>query len=113
MEPTGRNGNGTMKHRASHPPERRGNADRYVRSLEQQCQLLADALQSAALGDFSVRLPDDGPPLIQELAAGFNALQERNRSWRAQEVARIINDVADGDLSHKMALEVDGRRAAR
>ncbi len=29
--------------------------------------------------------------------------------WRTQEVARIINDVSEGDLSHKMALEFDGR----
>jgi HAMP domain-containing protein/signal transduction histidine kinase len=30
-------------------------------------------------------------------------------TWRTQEVARIINDVSEGELSHKMALEFDGR----
>ena len=30
-------------------------------------------------------------------------------AWRTQEVARIINDVAEGDLSHKMVLEFEGR----
>ena len=30
--------------------------------------------------------------------------------WRTQEVARIINDVALGDLSRKMALEFEGNQ---
>ena len=30
-------------------------------------------------------------------------------SWRAQEAARVLNDVAEGDLSQKMALEYEGR----
>jgi HAMP domain-containing protein/signal transduction histidine kinase/ActR/RegA family two-component response regulator len=30
-------------------------------------------------------------------------------AWRAQEVARIINDISEGDLSHKMALQYEGR----
>ncbi len=30
-------------------------------------------------------------------------------TWRTVEVARIINDVGEGDLSHKMALEFEGR----
>jgi CheY-like chemotaxis protein/signal transduction histidine kinase/HAMP domain-containing protein len=29
--------------------------------------------------------------------------------WRTQEVARIVNDVSEGDLSHKMTLEYEGR----
>ena len=30
-------------------------------------------------------------------------------AWRSQEVARIINDVSEGDLAHKMALAYEGR----
>ena len=30
-------------------------------------------------------------------------------AWRTQEVGRIINDVSEGDLSHKMILEFEGR----
>src|SRR5687768_5045550 len=29
--------------------------------------------------------------------------------WRTREIARVINDVSEGDLSHKMALEYEGR----
>jgi hypothetical protein len=30
-------------------------------------------------------------------------------AWRTKEIARIITDVSEGDLSHKMVLEYDGQ----
>src|SRR5215210_7349820 len=116
---------------------------------------LLQALEAAADGDFSTRLPARRKGIAGELEAAFNRLAENNQAqtaeWeriarqigregrmneRAQlagakgdyaarigyvngliddlvrpttEVARVIVAVAEGDLSQKMAMEIDGQ----
>ena len=116
---------------------------------------LQDALQAAAEGDFSVRLPGRRKDQIGRLESAYNQLAARNAAleaelvrvgeiigregrmterarlknptgaWRTTidsvngliddlvrpttEVARVIVAVAEGDLSQKMALEIEGR----
>jgi HAMP domain-containing protein/signal transduction histidine kinase/DNA-binding response OmpR family regulator len=117
-----------------------------------QLSKLVDALESAAAGDFSVRLRSDGP--LADVAAAFNQLVDRNQQvtkelvrvskvvgregriveradvagasggWAEKvgavnelidnlarptiEVARVIDAVADGDLSQRIQLQIDG-----
>ncbi|HUE29057.1 MAG TPA: HAMP domain-containing protein [Solirubrobacteraceae bacterium] len=116
---------------------------------------LERALQSAAQGDFGVRLPARRDDAIGRLEGAFNELAGRNAALEAElvrvariigregrmterasiakaeggwgnaigsvngliddlvrpttEVARVIVAVAEGDLSQKMALEIEGR----
>jgi signal transduction histidine kinase/HAMP domain-containing protein/CheY-like chemotaxis protein len=116
---------------------------------------LLEALQSAADGDFSRRLPARRKGLLGELEIAFNRLAERSHGQTTElarvarqigregrmteraradgakgdylermtivngliddlvrpttEVARVIVAVAEGDLSQKMAMEIDGQ----
>src|SRR5437868_11241175 len=116
---------------------------------------LEHALQAAAAGDFSVRLPARRKDEVGRLEAAYNQLAARNAALEAElvrvgeiigregrmterahlkgaagawsttidsvngliddlvrpttEVARVIEAVAEGDLSQNMALEIQGR----
>jgi HAMP domain-containing protein/signal transduction histidine kinase/CheY-like chemotaxis protein len=116
---------------------------------------LLEALESAADGDFSRRLPARRKGVLGELETAFNRLAERSQGQTAEfarvarqigregrmteraradgavgdyferitivngliddlvrpttEVARVIVAVAEGDLSQKMAMEIDGQ----
>src|SRR4051812_35380727 len=118
-------------------------------------QRLADALNAAADGDFSLRLPARRKGVLGEIEAAFNRMSERSHAqteeWQrvarvigregrmterarlddaqgdylvrleavngliedlvrpTTEVARVIVAVAEGDLSQKMAMEIDGQ----
>ena len=98
---------GRSRSRLKRPPH----VNAYTSFLEQRLEALTESLHSAAEDDFTKRLPTDGPTRVtREVSHAFNRLMERSSTaLRAQEVARIITLVADGDLSHTLALEV-GRR---
>ena len=133
--------------------ERRHAGDGATQLGETQVARLVSALEAARDGDFSVRLRADGA--MAEVAAAFNALNERNQyftrelvrvskvvgregrineraavasaqnSWAEKvgavnelidnlarptiEVARVIDAVADGDLTERIQLEIDGQ----
>src|SRR5947209_3210485 len=132
-----------------------GRSPAKARASTPELTRLEQALQAAATGDFSVRLPAKRKDRIGRVEAAYNALAERNAALEAElvrvaqiigregrmterahldqadgawatsvdsvngliddlvrpttEVARVIVAVAAGDLSQKMALEIEGR----
>src|SRR5215813_619018 len=66
-------------------------------------------------GDFSVRLPVNQVGLAGKIADVLNDIFELNENMASElsrvstEIARVIGAVANGDLSQKMSLEVEGR----
>ncbi len=80
-------------------------------------EVLLAALRAVDRGDFSVRLPAPGPAArrsrdrqtrrLAEIAEVFNRCVARNEKL-AGEVVRVAGALAEGDLSRKMPLDVDG-----
>ena len=139
--------------RSRQTAERRRSGEGATQLDETQVARLVSALEAACDGDFSVRLRATGT--MAEVAAAFNALNERNQyfarelvrvskvvgregriheragvagtqgSWAEKvaavnelidnlarptiEVARVIDAVADGDLTERIQLEIDGQ----
>ena len=68
---------------------------------------LLQALNAAKAGDQMVRLPArQKSDLAGAVARAFNELVERKPTM---EMARVISAVAEGDLTQKMDLDIDGR----
>src|SRR5215469_11032602 len=68
-----------------------------TKQREQMQQLLA-GLTAVRGGDFSIRLPDDRDPLMNEIAAVFNAMNEQLGVFTS-EVTRVAREVGvDGKL---------------
>lgn len=75
------------------------------RLLEERMRSVRDALRSASLGDFSVRLsPATDEVVYNELAHAFNSLVSKQESLVAetQRIARVVG--RHGDLSEEVAL---------
>jgi signal transduction histidine kinase/HAMP domain-containing protein/ActR/RegA family two-component response regulator len=95
------------KPRALVEKRKRGQKDAHAAQLEK----LLDALRAARAGDFGVRLEIvQADPLLAEIARAFNGLAARNEAVAkdALRLERVISAVAEGDLTQKMPLEVEG-----
>jgi signal transduction histidine kinase/CheY-like chemotaxis protein len=76
---------------------------------EELLRALLAAIEAAHQGDFSHRLPVHGThPLWDRLAEAFNTGAAFNAAF-AQEVARVLAAVAEGDLRQRLLLEIDGQ----
>jgi methyl-accepting chemotaxis protein len=82
-------------------------------ALKNQMQSMLKALQSANAGDFSVRLEEnaDQNNEFTDLAQEFNHWMNRNQtmSQGMGEAERVLSAIAQGNLTERMALEIDGK----
>jgi methyl-accepting chemotaxis protein len=74
---------------------------------------LLEALQAANAGNFTVRLPENNG--LGEIAQEFNQLLQRHEVFtqKSEEAVQVLSAIAKGDLTQRMALEIDGTPLAR
>ena len=104
-------------------PPRPSTPDAYTEALEQSLDALASALLSARHGERHTRLVEAHmPPPARRAVCAFNdwaaavhisqpqasvEVLRRQVTWQSREVARIIKQVANGNLSSRMLLTMD------
>lgn len=97
----------------SNTTQKPGQKSEQTMDLKTQMQSMLKALQSANAGDLSVRIDEnaDQNDEFADLAQEFNQWMNRHQamSQGMGEAERVLNAIAQGNLTERMALELDGQ----
>jgi len=70
----------------------------------QSLEMLLQGLRSLEAGDFSVRLPGDGDPLLNEIAEAFNAIAQRVKTTSPDRIGAIVGDLVAVEETYALKL---------